>query len=240
MLPGSPPELVVYDRPGPCPYFSDRVARLPLRLPARKLRREELSDRLIAGDRRQGMVLYRTACPSCHACEPIRLDVERIALSRSHRRVLRRGDRQLRVELGKPMVDARRVELYNRHKQERGLGERQTPIDAEGYRDFLGSSCCESFELRYFSGEELIGVAVVDRAADSLSAVYCFYDPDFEKLSPGTYSILKQLELCERWGLRYLYLGLYIVDCDAMAYKARYLPHERLLGGRWVVVQETP
>ena len=48
------------------------------------------------------------------------------------------------------------------------------------------------------------------------------------------YSILKQVELCRAWGLRYLYLGLYVADCRSMAYKAGYLPHERLLDGEWV------
>jgi arginine-tRNA-protein transferase len=80
---------------------------------------------------------------------------------------------------------------------------------------------------------ELAGVAIVDRADNSLSAVYCYYDPAHQRLSLGTYSILKQIELCQSWGLRYLYLGLYIGDCDKMAYKAGFLPHERLVNGRW-------
>ena len=64
-------------------------------------------------------------------------------------------------------------------------------------------------------------------------AVYCYYDPDYERLGLGTYSILKQIELCRSFELSYLYLGLFIDDCDRMRYKARFLPHERLVGGRW-------
>ena len=233
VLPGSPPELVVYDKPGPCPYFADRIARLPLRLPARALRREELEDRLETGDRRQGLVLYRTACPACVACEPIRIDVRRFALRRAHRRILKSGEQRLTTEIGPPLADERRVELYNRHKTGRGLTDRQEPIDLDGYRDFLGSTCCDTFELRYSVDRELIGVAVVDRGSSSLSAVYCYYDPAYEQLSPGTFSILKQLELCRRWGLTYLYLGLYIADSEAMRYKARFRPHERLIAGAW-------
>ena len=29
-------------------------------------------------------------------------------------------------------------------------------------------------------------------------------------------------------------IGLYVADCPSMAYKARYLPHERLINGEWV------
>jgi len=94
-------------------------------------------------------------------------------------------------------------------------------------------SCCDSFELRYRIGGELIGVAIVDRGERSLSAVYCYYDPSYGRFSPGVYSILYQLELCRRWGLPHLYLGLTIEGCKAMTYKRRYLPHERLIGGEW-------
>lgn len=234
VLPGSPPELVVYDEPQPCPYLTGYVARLPLRIPARPLTRVELEQRLSAGDRRQGIFLYHTSCPSCRACEPIRLNVHEFSPGRSHRRTLAQGNRLIRTELGPALVDDRRIALYNRHKQLRGLGSGRAPIDFDGYREFLVLSSCETFELRYFLDSELIGVALVDRSEDSLSAVYCYYDPSFGRLGLGTYSILKQLELCREWGLTYLYLGLYIEGSEHMRYKARFLPHERLLDGNWV------
>lgn len=235
IIPGTPPEIVVYDEPHDCPYVPGRVAVLPLRVPSRRLTGEELEQRLAAGDRRQGMFLYRTACPQCRACEPIRLDVRTYQPNRSQRRALARGDARLRYEVGPPLLDETRVELYNRHKQLRELGDGE--IDLAGYRQFLVMTCCESFEIRYMLDDKLVGVALADRSTDALSAVYCFYDPSYEELSLGTYSILKQVELCRTWGLRYLYLGLYIGDCERMRYKARFLPHERLLDGRWVTVE---
>jgi len=94
-------------------------------------------------------------------------------------------------------------------------------------------SCCETFELRYLLDGQLIGVALVDRSDEALSAVYCYYDPTHEKLGIGTFSVLKQIELCKTWGLRYLYLGLYIADSERMKYKARFLPHQRRIDGAW-------
>ncbi len=237
IIPGTPPEIVVYDEPHDCPYVPGRVAVLPLRVPSRRLTGDELEQRLAAGDRRQGMFLYRTACPECRACEPIRLDVESYKPNRSQRRALARGDERLRYEVGPPLLDETRVELYNRHKQLRELGDGE--IDLAGYRQFLVMTCCESFEIRYTLDGKLVGIALADRSNDALSAVYCFYDPSHEELSLGTYSILKQIELCRTWGLRYLYLGLYIGDCERMRYKSRFLPHERLLDGRWVTVERT-
>ncbi|MEZ4221408.1 MAG: arginyltransferase [Polyangiaceae bacterium] len=233
LLPDMPPELVVYDRPSSCPYLTERTARLPLRLPVRRLTRTEMGERLAAGDRRQGVLLYRPTCPHCTSCEPIRVDARAFEPSRTHRRISRRAERAVRVEMGPPLVDERRIHLYNEHKRGRGLSDGQPPIDDEGYRDFLVESCCETFELRYFIGEELVGVAVTDRGGDSLSAVYCHFDPAYADLSLGTYSVLHQLELCRRWGLAWLYLGLYIEECSTMRYKAAYRPHERLIDDQW-------
>src|SRR5690606_37074610 len=104
------------------------------------------------------------------------------------------------------------------------------------YREFLVHTCCESFEVRYFHEDLLIGVAVTDRATDGLSAVYTFFDPTYSRLSPGVFSVLTQLSLCRHWGLEYLYLGLYVDGCRAMTYKSRYLPQERLINGCWTLI----
>ncbi|MFO0632677.1 MAG: arginyltransferase [Nannocystaceae bacterium] len=234
LIVATPPELVIHDAPTACPYLPERVARLPLRLPVRALARHEFETRLEVGDRRQGLLLYRTACPDCNACEPIRIDVGAFVAGRSQGRVFRRGERELRTEIGRLEPTLEKVSLYNRHKLGRGLSSGEHPIDLDGYRAFLGESCCDTFELRYRLGRKLVGVAIVDRSEHALSAVYCYFDPTLPQLGIGTYSILKQIELCRGWGLRWLYLGLYIADCSSMAYKSRFLPHERLLGDRWV------
>ena len=231
---GETPEWVVYDAPIRCPYLPGETARLPLRLPARRLRPEEFAQRLRAGDRRQGLLLYRPSCPTCHACEAIRIDVSAFTPGRTQRRIFRRGEAVLRTRTGRPSLALEKVALYNRHKRERGLLIGDGLIDADGYEQFLVDSCTDTIEITYCWGEDrLVGVAIADRAADALSAVYSFYDPSYAGFSPGTYSILKQIALCRDWGLRYLYLGLYVADCRAMRYKARYLPHERLIEGRW-------
>ncbi|MBC7174331.1 MAG: arginyltransferase [Polyangiaceae bacterium] len=238
LLPGDPPEFLVHDELEPCPYLTDRKARLPFRVPVRSLLGHELDRRLAEGDRRNGPLLYRPSCPDCNACEPIRLDVERFAPRERHRRVLRRGDASLRTEMGPALVTDERVALYNTHLEGRGLRNGGAPMDRDGYAHFLTESCCSSFELRYYAGDRLVGIAVTDRGQEALSAVYCFYDPAFGRFSPGTYSILKQLELCRSWGFRYLYLGLHVQGSSVMAYKSRFLPHERLLGGEWVEITE--
>lgn len=233
-------EWLVYDEYTRCPYLPGQIARLPLRLPIQPLTREALAERLHEGDRRQGVLLYRPNCPGCQACQAIRLDVQQFRPNRTQRRVLRRGDQLLETRLGPPQVSADRVRLYNRHKIYRRLLTSDGVIDRELYEEFLVDTCTETFELSYWLQGRLVSVAITDRAADALSAVYCYYEPTLHKLSLGTYSILKQLELCRLWNLRYLYLGLFVEGCASMAYKARFLPHERLIQGSWRRFDELP
>jgi arginine-tRNA-protein transferase len=232
-LPGDPPEWLVFDDLTPCVYRPGQAARLPLRLPMQPLDAPALARRLADGDRRQGLLLYRPACPTCRACEPVRIDVHRFRPDKTQRRVFRRGEATIETEIGWPRLTAERLALYNRHKAERGLIVLDEPLDAAGYEEFLVDTCTDTIELTYRVGGRLIGVAITDRAAEALSAVYCYFDPAFSRLSPGVYSILKQVALCREWGLRHLYLGLYVADCQALAYKARYLPQARLIDGEW-------
>jgi arginine-tRNA-protein transferase len=229
-----PPELLVADEPAECPYLDGQTARMPLRLPARPLRAEEWEARLAEGDRRYGALLYRTECPSCRACEPIRVDVARFRPGRTQRRVVRRGRERIEVTIGGAEVDRSRVALYERHLAGRGLVRPDhEPMTPRLYRQFLVESCVTSFEIRYAVEGRLVGVALTDRAQRSLSAHYTYFDPDLAHLGLGTFSILEQLDLCRRWGLDWLYLGLYVAGSPHMRYKGRFRPHERLIDGCW-------
>ena len=75
---------------------------MPLRLPLRRLQPAELAQRLAAGDRRQGLLLYAPTCPTCTACEAIRVDVNDFQPSATQRRVFRRGEATLQTEVGPP------------------------------------------------------------------------------------------------------------------------------------------
>ncbi len=226
-------ELLVFDQPEPCPYLLGRVARMPLRRPLRLLTRPQLDERLSEGDRRCGEFLYRTQCSTCRACEPIRVDVEKFRASRSQRRTCKRGEQLLQLEISAPRSDDQHLALFNEHRAVRNLDHHTGPLDRASYSAFLEDTCCETLEIRYQFESQLVAVAVMDVGETSLSAVYCFYNPRFRRLSLGTYSVLKQIELCQKWGKTYLYLGLYIADSIHMSYKSTYRPHERLIDGVW-------
>lgn len=226
-------ELVVYDEPSNCSYLPDRTARLPHRLPSKRLTPAEFDDRLAAGDRRSGVFLYRTACAECSACEPIRLDMTRFQPNATQRRIQRRGNALLEVRIAAPAIDQARVELFNMHRTLRGLDHRDRPITADSYDQFLTDSCCETREIGYFLEGHLVAIAITDVGQTSLSAVYTFFNPQFQFLSLGVYSVLWQADLCRRTQRRFLYLGFYIAESPHMSYKSRFHPHQRRVGGAW-------
>ncbi|XZE56337.1 arginyltransferase [Planctomycetaceae bacterium SH139] len=225
--------VMVHDQPQPCPYISEQEARMPLCLATKPLTAEELDDCLAAGYRRSGLFLYRTQCVACQACEPTRVAAVDFQISRSQRRVLKRGDRIIRVEMGSPKLDQRRIELLNEHRCSRQLALNRALLDADDYRSFLVEACCDTREFSYWIEDHLVAVAIVDFGATSLSAVYCYFDPQADRFSLGTYSILKQLELALETGRKYVYLGMYVASNQHLNYKANFKPQQRLIGGEW-------
>jgi arginine-tRNA-protein transferase len=225
---------LVYDGLQSCPYLPGRVARMPLYRQLRSLTLDEADHRFSGAERRVGSCLYRTECPGCNSCEGIRIPVDRFKPSKSQRRVLKRWEGRSRVEFGAAAFSPDRLDLFNRHKRERGLqGDDDGEMSAVGYASWLVQTCVHTMEMRYYHDDELVGVGIVDLGRESLSSVYFYFDPDRADLSPGVFSVLQEVELCRRTGRKYLYLGLFVKDCRHLAYKADYEPHERLIGGAW-------
>jgi arginine-tRNA-protein transferase len=224
---------IVRDETESCPYLPGRIARMPLMVPATHPDGYETDSRLASGQRRAGEFVYKTNCPDCQACIPLRLMTSAFRPSRSQTRVLKRGDREIEMMIGPLQADQRRIELFNKHRRLRNLGKDGDGINIEDYRWGFVRSCFESFEFSFCLGGRLVAVAICDLGMQSLSAVYTFYDPEVSGHSLGTYSIMKQIEFCRQQELEFLYLGFYIEDCRPMSYKSRFRPNQRLINGQW-------
>jgi arginine-tRNA-protein transferase len=226
-------QKLVYDGLQSCPYLPGQVARMPLYRQLAPLSLDQADQRFANAERRVGTCLYRTACPTCSACEGLRIPVGDFRPSKSQRRVANRWRDRGRVELGPVSFDETKLDLFNRHKLERGLTEGTEGMDPLGYIGWLVHSCMLTVEMRYFYDDELIGIGIVDLGRHAASSVYFYFDPDRSDLSPGTFSALEEIDFCRRTGRQHLYLGLYVEACRHLSYKARFHPHERLHDGDW-------
>ena len=231
---GGAPMLELADHVHPCVYRPTEKAKMPLLYPTRRLSLEEMDIQLAMGRRRSGSFVYYTACSHCRACEPTRLDVNLFHPTKSMRRILSLGDRECRVEVGPPGEDENRLAVFNRHRLGRGLAVSEELYEAAEFSGFLVDSCCETIELSFWDSHRLIGCSILDCGYESMSAVYTYFDPDYSRLSIGTYSILKQIQFAQQRGKRYVYLGMYVADNQHLRYKARFAPQERFINGQWV------
>ena len=186
------------------------------------------------GFRRSGGYVYRPHCPKCQECISVRVPVEQHQLSRNEQRVIRRNA-DIVVSSARGKYREEHFELYQRYINSRHSDGSMANPSRSDYHRFLICDWTDTlfFEFRY--NRQLIAVAVSDVMSSGLSAVYTFFDPDFESRSLGHFAILSQIKEARSRDLDYLYLGYWIKDCNKMNYKHRYRPLEGYIADQWTL-----
>jgi arginine-tRNA-protein transferase len=215
--------------PSSCSYLPQEQSSLEYRVLAH-VTDFAFQEMLERGWRRHGRNFFRPACASCRQCQSLRVDVNTFRPTKSQRRAMQKNA-DVRWEVDQPDVTRQHVRLYNAWHADMHVrsGWRDERITAESYREvFLAGNWPFAREFRYYREDQLIGVGLVDVLPDALSSVYFYHDPAWRPESPGTFTVLKEIEHAQQTGRRYLYLGYWIALCQSMAYKARFGPHEIL------------
>ncbi len=224
--------------PRECSYLSSEVASLEYRVMV-GVGAEEWEAMLERGWRRFGVAYFRPACAECAECVPLRVEVAHHTLSRNQKRVVKRGA-DIRLEIGLPQVDETRLELYHAWHDHQGAARDWSPdrMTMERYfHEFAFPHPCIR-EFAYYDADRLVAVGLVDETPHALSAIYTYHHPDYASQSLGTLSVLRQIEVARRAGKRWLYLGYRVMGCVSSEYKARFRPHELLIG--YPSADETP
>lgn len=212
---------------GACPYLSLREW-ISLSLHFKNTDPAVYESLINAGFRRNGFSIYRNLCPNCDSCIPVKVDVKRFAPSKSQRRVLRKN-RDVVVRRHPACFDREEYLLYCKYCTQR---HGHVPTEEE-YTTFLIESPIPTEMMRYHIDGELIGIGWIDVLTDSLSSVYFAFDPDRSHLSPGVFSVMKELELCEKMNKKWLQLGFWVEENRKMSYKTKYKPCLFLSGDGW-------
>ncbi len=222
-----------------CSYFPEITSTIDeVCLGDVRLSPEETDAYLARGWRHVSWYFYRNACSNCRRCLPIRLRVDAFKPSKSQRRILKKNiDTEFRMF--EPMDFAvkyieQSLSLHNKFLRDR---YNRIPIGiAEYFSEFFVSPVRTLISALFVNGE-LAGHGFLDLGKTSLSTVYFSFDPQFSHLSPGTFSILKEIEWAREKGLKYYYLGYYIREISSMQYKGSFRPFQLLDfdTGRWKV-----
>jgi len=231
-------------RPTPCPYLPDQMER---KVFTHLVGNDacQLHDVLSTGGfRRSQNIAYRPACEDCSACVSVRVVVDKFHWAKSFVRTFRQN-RDLNSQFVEAKVEGEHYSLFadyiNSRHQDGGMAD-MTVLD---FSAMIDESAVQTNLVEYRVGPAvaltnsdrqqgpLVAVALTDTLNDGLSMIYSFFDPDQTKRSLGTYMILDHIVKTQKLGLPYLYLGFWIDGSPKMAYKARFLPQERLSESGW-------
>ena len=224
--------------PYPCPYLPDRVAHHYISDPNFNLSTSAYSKLIDLGFRRAGERLHRPNCIQCSQCVSLRINVNDFSPSKSQRRILRKNV-HLRVNIEKSPTQENYYQLYKRYIHARHPQTINMQNVEDTFTEFLFSSWSQTMAIEFrLPSNQLVCVSIYDPLEQGWSAVYTFFDTKYEKLSLGTYAILKQIGLLQQQNLSYLYLGYWIKDCRKMNYKTLFKPCEGFMQEQWKAIHE--
>ena len=229
--------------PSPCPYLPGREERKVFtHLIGR--RAASLNDTLTqSGFRRSQTIAYRPACEACRACVSVRVCVNAFRQTRSFSRVLDRNSDLIGRAI-EPRPTSEQYALFRDYLAVRHADGGMADMSILDYAMMIEDSHVETRLVEYrrrspdsgFTGRgigPLLAMCVTDVLADGLSMVYSFYDPEQADRSLGTFMILDHLQRARAEKIPHLYLGYWVDGSRKMAYKARFLPQERLGMNGW-------
>lgn len=223
--------------PHECPYIQGESATSLLLDPAASVSDQMFSVAIESGFRRSGKTVYRPHCSTCQACKSVKIDVQNMQLNRSQRRALARN-KDIQTQFVEPMFDEHHFQLYCRYQTWKHPGDSMDHGDRFKYEDSLIRSSVQSAFLEFHLEQKLVAISVVDVAAQGLSAVYTFFEPELANRSLGRFAVLTLVNKAREMGLDYVYLGYWIKDCSKMSYKSEYRPLLMYDGTAWVDFHE--
>jgi arginine-tRNA-protein transferase len=206
-----------------CPYFKGEIAEIEIFYPKSELSKQDIDKYLAFGIRRFGSFFFRDICPHCKKCIPIRIIVNEFKATKSQRRIIRRNEKfGTSFTIEKAKFQQEDFSLYQKFLKNRF----NKKADIDEYLSFFEAS--PLYMSRFSIEGKTIGIGFLDIGETSLSSIYFFFDTDYNKLSLGIYSALKEIEYAKNIGLKYYYLGYYIKELSSMNYKSQFKPYEYL------------
>ncbi len=220
-------------KPHPCSYIEGEEATTVFVDPTAAIDIELYGQLSLLGFRRSGPHLYRPQCAKCQACVSCRIPVEQFTPNRGQRRCWKKNQ-DISIQVVNEISTSEHFDLYARYIGSRHTEGDMYPPTREQYQSFLTSEWGSTQFWEFRLGDQLIGVSVCDHFENALSAVYTFFDPDFNERGLGKFAVLAQVERAKLWGLGYVYLGYWIKQCGKMNYKTQYRPLELLVNRHWM------
>ncbi len=214
-----------------CPYLHNKSEkRLVTDLNNNPFIFDELS---LSGFRRIENWMYRPSCNSCNECQSYRINLDKFNLTKSLKRISKKN-LNIKIILKNNLATKEYFKLFSKYQNERHTGSSMSSMTYEEFQSMIETSPINTqiFEFRT-PHNKLIGVILFDYQKDGLSAVYSFYDLDYQKDSLGSFMILELIKYSKKLNLDFVYLGYYIKNATRMNYKLKFKEGELYSEGKW-------
>lgn len=215
----------------PCSYLPEKMVRMHYKY---VIKPNQTFATAVAqrGWRRFGKYYFYPTCNGCDECKSLRINTKEFRPTKNQKKAIKRNN-ETKIMIQSPTLTTQHIDLYNKYhafKQNSNSWKYRPISHREYYENFVEGSENFGKEVLYFYHEKLIGVDLIDILNDGISAIYCYYDPDYARLSIGTYSLLYQIALARQLRLPWIYLGYWVDGCQSFAYKTNFNPQEMLDG----------
>lgn len=218
-----------------CSYLADRQEQLLVILDPSCYCANKFEDLLALGFRRSGDQIYRPHCPACSACKSVRVLASAFSPTKSQKRKLNKAKRAFSIkysEQQRPEYFA----LYSKYITERHQDGSMFPPEKNQFSSFIFCHWLPITFIELWEQEKLVAVAVTDCMNNAISAIYTFFDPDYEHYSVGTIMILEQIKFAQHHKKEFVYLGYQIDECAKMRYKTQFLPAQNRVAEQWLAI----
>lgn len=229
------PARIGLSQPFECSYLPDRQEQLLVILDPSCYSSNKFESLLGLGFRRSGNQIYRPHCPICSACSSVRVLADEFMPTKSQKRKLNKAKNRFEVKYSQ-VEREQYYPLYSKYISLRHQDGSMYPPNKSQFQSFLFCSWLTITFIELWDQENLVAVAVTDCMDNAISAIYTFFDPDYEHFSLGTVMILQQLKFAKQQHKQFVYLGYQIDECDKMKYKTQFLPAQKQLNDQWVAI----
>jgi arginine-tRNA-protein transferase len=150
----------------------------------------------------------------------VRLPLENHELSKSLRKINRINEDRFRWQMCPCDVDEESERLYKNQKED--FQAFIYPNLEEAILSARGDNSFRTFSIRVYDGDRLVAVSFFDVGQNSMASLLGLHDKAYTKESLGNFTILKEIEVAKRMGLKYYYPGYVLDDLKVFGYKLRF------------------
>jgi arginine-tRNA-protein transferase len=227
-------QLLTLAEPYECSYLPSELANSVFLGKGFEPSWEQYSGLSRIGFRRSGDHYYKPNCSSCNACMSCRILCDEIDLNKKSFKRLINKTKDFIVSVEKPIFSTTHYDIYEKYINSRHSDGDMFPATIDQYKNFLlvKNEFSRLFTIKTPEGR-LVSCTAIDILDDGISAIYTYFDPDFQDISPGTLAVLRLCKHAISLDIPYIYLGYWVKNSPKMSYKKRFQPLELFKYDSW-------